>query len=194
MTLGPVGVMGAGVVVILYVIEVIKLCMHYIFADINNKLVFQFHVHHWTVLTMEQSIVHLEMMEFLPMKTLVVSHVTLVMSWSVMVFGHVIMTAAGVAVISCAVEVSTLIKNYYYKLNIIHIMYNELSLTVICDTLNNPNNGVINCSVGDDGVHVYNVTCSFTCNTGYKLTGSDTRTCQSNGSWSGTNAMCRRGT
>ena len=48
-------------------------------------------------------------------------------------------------------------------------MYNELSLTVICDSLNNPNNGVINCSVGDDGVHVYNVTCSFTCNTGYEL-------------------------
>ena len=73
-------------------------------------------------------------------------------------------------------------------------MYNELSLTVICDTLNNPNNGVINCSVGDDGVHVYNVTCSFTCNTGYELTGSDTRTCQSNRSWSGSDAMCRRGT
>ena len=28
-------------------------------------------------------------------------------------------------------------------------------------------------------------TCSFTCNTGYNLIGSDTRTCQSNGSWSG---------
>ena len=27
----------------------------------------------------------------------------------------------------------------------------------------------------------------------YELTGSDTRTCQSNGSWSGTNAMCTRG-
>ena len=36
-------------------------------------------------------------------------------------------------------------------------------------------------------------TCSFTCNTGYELTGSDTRTCQSNGSWSGTNTVCRRG-
>jgi len=28
-------------------------------------------------------------------------------------------------------------------------------------------------------------TYSFTCNTGYELTGSDTRTCQSDGSWSG---------
>ena len=36
-------------------------------------------------------------------------------------------------------------------------------------------------------------TCSFTCNTGYELTGSDTRTCQSDGSWSGSNDVCRRG-
>jgi len=36
-------------------------------------------------------------------------------------------------------------------------------------------------------------TCSFTCNTGYELTGSDTRTCQSDGSWSGNETMCSRG-
>ena len=36
-------------------------------------------------------------------------------------------------------------------------------------------------------------TCSFTCNTGYELTGSDIRTCQSDGSWSGIDAVCRRG-
>ena len=36
-------------------------------------------------------------------------------------------------------------------------------------------------------------TCSFTCNTGYELTGSDTRTCQSDGYWSGNNATCTRG-
>ena len=35
-------------------------------------------------------------------------------------------------------------------------------------------------------------TCSFTCNIGYELTGSDTRTCQSDGSWSGTDNDCRR--
>ena len=52
---------------------------------------------------------------------------------------------------------------------------------------------MINCSLGDDGVHSYEDTCSFTCNTGYELTGSDTRTCQSNGSWSGSDDVCRRG-
>ena len=64
---------------------------------------------------------------------------------------------------------------------------------VNCSSLTNPNNGVINCSLGDDGVSSYEDTCSFTCNTGYELTGSDTRTCQSNGSWNGRNVTCGRG-
>ena len=49
---------------------------------------------------------------------------------------------------------------------------------------------MINCSLGDDGVPSYEDNCSFTCNTGYELTGSDTRTCQSDGSWSGSDTMC----
>ena len=52
---------------------------------------------------------------------------------------------------------------------------------------------MINCSLGDDGILSYEDTCSSTCNTGYELTGSDTRICQSNGSWGGTDFMCRRG-
>ena len=55
----------------------------------------------------------------------------------------------------------------------------------------NPLNGVLSCSLGDDRVPSYEDTCSFTCNTGYKLTGSDNRTCQSNGNWSGSEVMCR---
>ena len=53
-----------------------------------------------------------------------------------------------------------------------------------------PTNGMIICSLGDDGVED---TCNFTCNTGYELIGSETRTCLSNGSWSGDDVMCRRG-
>ena len=52
---------------------------------------------------------------------------------------------------------------------------------------------MINCLLGGDGVHSYEDTCSFTCNTGYKLTGSDTRTCQDDGSWSGSDTMCSIG-
>ena len=64
---------------------------------------------------------------------------------------------------------------------------------VSCSSLNDPNNGVIDCSLGVDEVPSYEDTCSFTCNTGYELTGSDTRTCQSDGSWSGNDVMCSRG-
>ena len=64
---------------------------------------------------------------------------------------------------------------------------------VPCPLLNNPNNGIISCSLGDDNVTSYEDTCNFTCNTGYELTGSDTRTCQSDGSWSGTDDICRKG-
>ena len=51
----------------------------------------------------------------------------------------------------------------------------------------------MSCRSGRAGVGYKEDTCSFTCNTGYELTGSDTRTCQSGGSWSGNNARCERG-
>ena len=69
-----------------------------------------------------------------------------------------------------------------------------LLITIVnCSALNRPMNGMINRSLGDDGFHSYEDICSFTCNTGYELTGSDTRTCQSNGRWSGTVTTCKRG-
>ena len=52
---------------------------------------------------------------------------------------------------------------------------------------------MVNCSLGDDGIHSYEDTCSFLCNTGYELTGSNARTCQSDGSWSGSDTVCGRG-
>ena len=73
------------------------------------------------------------------------------------------------------------------------IMTNVLFILVSCPQLTDPNNGVIDCSLGDDEVPSYEDTCSYTCNTGYELTGSDTRTCQSDGSWSGSDDVCRRG-
>ena len=72
-------------------------------------------------------------------------------------------------------------------------MYVCIFTLVTCSSLNDPNNGMINCSLGDDGVPSYEDTCSFTCNTGYELAGSDTRTCQSNGGWSGSDVICIRG-
>ena len=73
------------------------------------------------------------------------------------------------------------------------ILYTINILLVSCPSLDDPDNGMISCSLADDGVPSYEDTCNFTCNTGYVLTGSETRTCQSDGSWSGNSAMCSRG-
>ena len=62
-----------------------------------------------------------------------------------------------------------------------------------CPDLFNPLNGRILCSLTNDSLFSYEDTCSFTCNTGYELTGSDTRTCQSDGSWSGSDVVCQTG-
>ena len=59
-----------------------------------------------------------------------------------------------------------------------------------CLELSNPNNGMVLCSLGDDGIPSYEDICSFTCNTGYELTGSPQRTCQSDGTWSGSPVSC----
>ena len=68
-----------------------------------------------------------------------------------------------------------------------------LLLLVSCLPLDEPSNGIMNCSLGDDNITSYEDTCNFTCNTGYELTGSDTRTCQSDGNWSGNDNNCIRG-
>ena len=69
-------------------------------------------------------------------------------------------------------------------------MFTCMYVIVNCSLLNMPNNGIINCSLGDDGISSYEDTCSYTCNTGYELTGSSERTCQSDGSWSGSPVSC----
>ena len=72
-------------------------------------------------------------------------------------------------------------------------MYVHIS-DIQCNNLSAPANGeILLCSSGRAGVGYEADTCSFTCNTGYELTGSDTRTCQSDGSWSDSDVTCTRG-
>jgi len=72
--------------------------------------------------------------------------------------------------------------------------YLNVDIDIRCTDLSTPSNGEITlCSSGSMGVGYERNTCSFACNTGYELTGSDTRTCQSDGSWSGSETMCSRG-
>lgn len=60
-----------------------------------------------------------------------------------------------------------------------------------CPPLTAPTNGMINCELGDDGVPSLGDICSYTCSGGLLLFGSAARTCQSNGSWSGSEVNCR---
>jgi len=48
----------------------------------------------------------------------------------------------------------------------------------------------MSCSSGRVGVGYEGDNCSFTCNTGYNLTGSEIRTCQNSGDWSGDVTEC----
>ena len=59
-----------------------------------------------------------------------------------------------------------------------------------CPMLTDPSNGMVSCSLGDDGVATIEDTCSYTCNTGYVLTGNAMRTCGSGGMWDGSGPTC----
>ncbi|XP_065916114.1 uncharacterized protein [Dysidea avara] len=56
---------------------------------------------------------------------------------------------------------------------------------VSCPSLTAPNNGMIDCTG-----NMFEDTCTFSCDQGYELSGSETRTCQSNTTWNGTDVMC----
>ncbi|XP_065916123.1 uncharacterized protein [Dysidea avara] len=56
---------------------------------------------------------------------------------------------------------------------------------VSCPSLTAPNNGMIDCTG-----NMFEDTCTFSCGQGYELSGSETRTCQSNTTWNGTDVMC----
>jgi len=59
-----------------------------------------------------------------------------------------------------------------------------------------PDNGMIDCSLGGDGVATNGDSCTVTCNDGFMLRGDATRTCQINGhtmDWNGNEAHCITG-
>ena len=78
--------------------------------------------------------------------------------------------------------VSCLVYNYYYY----------YVVDIQCYNLSAPANGEItSCSSSRVEVGYEGDTCSFKCNTGYELTGSDTTTCQSDRRWNGSDIICR---
>lgn len=64
----------------------------------------------------------------------------------------------------------------------------------MCSILDDPDNGRIECSLGEDGEPTEGDTCIYICDDGFMLTGDDVvRECQSDGSWSGSIPTCERG-
>ena len=65
---------------------------------------------------------------------------------------------------------------------------------VACNALTTPANGMISCPPGDNGVLTVGETCTATCDTGYQVQDGDVvRTCDSEGSWSGSDVVCTIG-
>ncbi len=61
-----------------------------------------------------------------------------------------------------------------------------------CPDLTVPANGVISYNMGTTSPRPVNTVATYTCVTGYTLTGGSTRTCGSDGVWSGFAPVCHR--
>ena len=62
----------------------------------------------------------------------------------------------------------------------------------LCPSLNHPDNGMIECSLGPDGVPTEGDTCVYICDEGFIVSGSSSRECQSDGTWTGSEPTCAR--
>ena len=60
-------------------------------------------------------------------------------------------------------------------------------MIVTCDDLSDPDNGAV-----DQPSSAVGSIATYVCNDDYLLVGSDTRTCQDNGEWSGEEPVCER--
>jgi len=58
------------------------------------------------------------------------------------------------------------------------------SIGTACPPLSDPDNGMIDCSLGGDGVANPGDTCTYTCDDGYMVDGDMIVTCGDDGTWS----------
>ena len=63
----------------------------------------------------------------------------------------------------------------------LHIFF-SVPLVITCPVLSAPDNGQISCSPGNDNP---GDTCTFTCDDGFEISGTESRTCQNDGTWNG---------
>ena len=67
----------------------------------------------------------------------------------------------------------------------LHVIFIIL-IVVECGNLTDPAQGEVNHTAGT----TFGQTATYSCNTGYNLTGDSTRTCQATGEWSGSAPTC----
>ena len=65
-------------------------------------------------------------------------------------------------------------------------IYIHISTVVDCNALPDPTNGQVSITGTTFGE-----TATYSCNTGYNLVGDNTRTCQADGMWSGSEPTCQ---
>ena len=75
-----------------------------------------------------------------------------------------------------------------YAITVTIINYKTFSTVQCTYSLSSPANGGIVCN--SSGILHYEDQCLFSCDPGYELTGSSSRQCLSNGSWSGSDVTC----
>ena len=68
----------------------------------------------------------------------------------------------------------------------ISISFISFLTVVVCPNLQDPPNGIVNLSMGT----VFESQATYTCSGGLILSGNDTRTCEANGQWSGSEPTC----
>jgi len=76
---------------------------------------------------------------------------------------------------------------------ITYYSFRDFIFPVICPSLYPPENGTIDCLLGDDGVANPGDFCLFSCDDGFILSRSSRRTCLDSGAWSGLETACREG-
>ena len=70
---------------------------------------------------------------------------------------------------------------------VIKLHYKSIStVSVDCGSLINPNNGLVDTSPGT----TFGSTATYTCDTGYTLSGSQSRTCGADGNWTSSVPFC----
>jgi len=111
-------------------------------------------------------------------------------------------TNAGNDSLMSCVSISLYLSKIYwvFMLNLIHVYHlsnttcisNKYSITD-CGLLPNITNGHVTVVEGIEGSSTYNATATYTCDAGYQLSHTVTRTCEVTGTWSNTQPSCVAG-